>query len=102
MLEEKSEATRFLSYHGFCSSSTNELYHLAEQQDVQTPYKSGKGVSLSAVLLDYKLSTRDKITLAYAITLAYWRLYGSKLTRNIWTIDDIWFMPQRSYRVTEP
>lgn len=49
----------------------------------------------------YKFKTKDRILLAHNVSLAYWQLFGSDLTRNIWTSDTIWFMEQESFRVTQ-
>lgn len=99
------KAFLFLSFHGGPESvpdpsSEKELY-LREEQAIQPSYKPGEGIQMSQLLLNYKITTKDKIVLAYTIALAYWQLYGSDLTRAVWTSRSIWFMQESELGVMQ-
>lgn len=44
----------------------------------------------------YDFSTKDKILLAHTIVLAYWQLYGTELTHNLWTSESIYLMEEEN------
>ncbi|KAL8366545.1 hypothetical protein RB595_010414 [Gaeumannomyces hyphopodioides] len=57
-------------------------------------HSSGEGLTLSNVLLDYKLTPKAKVSLAYVIARACWQFYASDIMRTDWTSDSVWFMPE--------
>ncbi|KAK3375677.1 hypothetical protein B0T24DRAFT_616793 [Lasiosphaeria ovina] len=68
---------------------------LGEPLQVQQMLQAGRGQSLAAVLRQYDLKPKDKVSLASAIARAYWQYYDSDLMRTRWTSDTIWFMPEK-------
>ncbi|KAL3481491.1 peptidase S8/S53 domain-containing protein [Aspergillus californicus] len=54
----------------------------------------GVGLSLRVVLQQYVLEVKDKISLAYIITSAFWQFYDTQILRHKWTSDSISFMPE--------
>lgn len=57
----------------------------------------GSGIQLSRVLETYKLTIRAKIRLAHIISRALWQFYGSELSRDKWTSDNIWLMQEAGH-----
>lgn len=56
--------------------------------------RPGFGLTLATVLEQYDLKPKDKVTLAYAITQAFWQFYDTELLYGKWTRDSILFMPE--------
>lgn len=54
----------------------------------------GVGMSLPTVLQQYKLEVKEKISLAYIITSAFWQFYDTPVLRHKWTGESIFFMPE--------
>lgn len=77
------------------SAGKLELHLVTDQRQIQPTYEAGRGIRLSNVFDIYELSTKDRITLAHSIVLAYWQLYDSELTRAGWTSDTIYLMYQK-------
>ncbi|KAI0878595.1 hypothetical protein GGS24DRAFT_443418 [Hypoxylon argillaceum] len=86
-LETDITARRFLDFkhdHG--------LFLLRESGVLTLILQAGPGVSLRSIFSHYKLTSKDKVILSYAIAQSYWKYYNSELMQIKWTSDTIWFM----------
>ncbi|KAJ3567926.1 hypothetical protein NPX13_g6598 [Xylaria arbuscula] len=88
VLERNLSARLFLEFR-----HNHGLSLLKESGVLNQIIQAGPGVSLRSVLSQYKLTSKDKIILSYAVSQSYWNYYDSELMRVKWTSDNIWFMP---------
>lgn len=79
----------------------NERSLLLKNSDVlEHILEAGSGESLKTVLRTYSLTPKDKVILAHAIALSYWKYYDTAFMRKRWTSDTLWFMPEEGRQGT--
>lgn len=74
--------------------SKGNIAFLGDSEALQRVVFPNEGLRLGTVLQDYRLTTKDKITLAHAISHAFWLLYSSELMQQKWSSENIWIMQE--------